>query len=238
LSPSVEEYYTSGATNQVVTVFTMDSIEIDYLGCLICLFTHIVLDRVIYLNINRKWKTINQAVCVFVLHICMLLTFKLQADTPDSRRVVLSIFYLIECGYLYQSARQIRDGYTSNTQKDYLLSQCEVTVPPKERRYSHQELLTSVELKPGRVSYYSYLMFRAVPFMFEMKCILDWWFIPTTLDLIEYIKLQDLHGSIFACAYIRNIETELGRYVGEVMVWWYKHLAGGLVFIGLALLIW
>lgn len=238
LSPYYVDYYTTGAISDVVTVFNMDSIDIDYLGCLICLFSHIVVDRVIYLTTNRRWKIMNQIFSTLLLHLCMLVTFKLQARTPAIRQFFLVCFYLIECGYLYHSACQIQRGYTTETQKDFLLSKCESQVPPRGRRYTREELLHSVELKPGRVAYYSYMVFRVVPFMFEMKCILDWWFIPTTLELIEYIKLQDLHGTILAVAYTRTFESEWKRYVGEQMLWWYKHLAGGLVFIGLCALIW
>lgn len=237
LAPTYVDYYTSGSTDDLVTVFNMSSIEIDYLGCLMTLFTHLVVDRVIYLTRSRTIKIVLQMANILVLHFCMLYTFKLQATIPSNRRFLLAVFYLLECGYLYFSARQICCGYTQTTQRDFLLSRAEHQVPLPVS-YSNEELLHSVELKPGPVIYYSYQVFRMIPFLFEMKCILDWWFIETTLDLIEYIKLQDLHGTIFSVAYIRTYEDAFQRYVGYKQVWWYKHLAGGLVFVGLVILIW
>eukprot|EP00656_Telonema_subtile_P052786 TRINITY_DN7442_c0_g1_i3.p1 TRINITY_DN7442_c0_g1~~TRINITY_DN7442_c0_g1_i3.p1 ORF type:complete len:595 (+),score=136.27 TRINITY_DN7442_c0_g1_i3:141-1925(+) len=243
----IRDRYQANAVTGVQTVLDMESIEIDYLGCLIVLFTHIVIDRVIYLKADHKAKTLLTGATVAILHIVMLTTMKLQADQPKFRHTIVATYYLLECGYLYFSATQIQCHYPANTHQDFLLSIDEhpVELPDdfgkkKDDLAEDRELLLhSIELRPGRPSYFAYMGLRAIPFLFELRCILDWWFIPTTLDLIEYIKLCDLHGIIFSVAYLRNIEnTSDNRYVGELMLWWYKHLAGGLVFILLVVIIW
>jgi len=68
---------------------------------------------------------------------------------------------------------------------------------------------------------------------------LNWYSCDTTLDLIEFIRLYDLHGTIFSVAYLRNLENAMDkRYVGELQLEWYKALAGLLSFLGLWLIIW
>jgi hypothetical protein len=95
-----------------------------------------------------------------------------------------------------------------------------------------------VQVEPTKLTYFMHAGYRGVPFLFEMRSFLDWWFIDSCLDLVEWIKLSDIHATLFTVSYLRTLEKNDKRYVGELQIWWYKHLAGGGAFLLGVLLIW
>jgi hypothetical protein len=55
-----------------------------------------------------------------------------------------------------------------------------------------------------------------IPFIFELKVLMDWTILPTSLDIWQWFKLEDIHGLLFfakiqAMGYIK-------RPVGERII--------------------
>lgn len=238
---SIDNYRTDSSFVGVQTCMTMDVIEINYLVVLVIMFLHAVMDHMLYLQRLTEYKMLLQMASVFGLHISLLTLFKMQADAPSVRVFMLGVWYVIECGYLYKSAQQIHAHFPEDTQSDQFFSMNEKQSPPKAggHRYEPGELIRSIQLTPTRFNYFAYSIVSLIPFVWELRCILNWYSCDTTLDLIEFIRLYDLHGMIFSVAYLRNLENTMDkRYVGELQLEWYKALAGLLSFLGLWLIIW
>ena len=238
---SIYNYRTDSSFIGVQTCMSMDVIEINYLMVLVIMFLHAVIDHILYLKRLTEYKMLLQMASVFGLHISLLTLFKMQADAPPVRVFMLGVWYVFECGYLYKSARQIHAHFPEDTQSDQFFSMNEFQTKPKAggQKYAPGELVRSIQLMPTRLTYYSYMIVSMIPFVWELRCILNWYSCDTTLDLIEFIRLYDLHGTMFSVAYLRNIENTIDkRYVGELQLWWYKAAAGLLSFLGLWLIIW
>lgn len=47
-------------------------------------------------------------------------------------------------------------------------------------------------------NYTCFMIYRAIPFIFEMKTILDWTIKKTSLSLFQWLKLEDIHAKLYA----------------------------------------
>ena len=228
--PSIDPRYTLEGLGSYVSLnnsITSSYVEIMYLLAIMLCFSLIIVDRFLYLCTNNAMKYFFQIAWCLVFHFCMLYEFKMQADvdTNSTRNWILFIYYFSQALYFFVSAKQIRTGY--------------------KERDAHGEFLlrfhmdSNYNLRPGKVIYFTFQIYRLIPFMFEIRAVLDWWCIPTSLDFYEWFKVADLQATLFKNAYLRHAERGNDeRYVGQIQPGWYKHLAGGLVFLALLAVIW
>ncbi len=56
-------------------------------------------------------------------------------------------------------------------------------------------------------------IFAAIPFLYELRAILDWACTPTTLRLNDWFKLEDINISMYTVAYDRM--TRARKQLGE-----------------------
>jgi Piezo non-specific cation channel, R-Ras-binding domain len=80
-------------------------------------------------------------------------------------------------------------------------------------------------------------VFRGVPFLYELKALLDWSVTPTTLTLVDWLKLEDIRASLY------NRECDLlmrglGRAEGEPQPVLSKLLLGFGLFLAVLALLW
>lgn len=73
-------------------------------------------------------------------------------------------------------------------------------------------------------SYVFVLVFVAIPFLYEIKCIMDWTFLKTSLQLFDWFKLFSVYVSSFKAKIqqIGTLETKLGvrvDWTGKIIGW-------------------
>ena len=51
----------------------------------------------------------------------------------------------------------------------------------------------------GRIGKYIFYGYRSIPFLFELKNFLDWTITTTSLNLVQWIKLEEIHAHLFLC---------------------------------------
>ena len=85
----------------------------------------------------------------------------------------LIVFYLIFCLYFMFSALQIRQGYPD---------------------WKEPSSLTS---KVDAFHMNGNLIFYSLPFMLELKTILDWCFTKTSLDIFQWLELAEINHAMF-----------------------------------------
>ena len=120
---------------------------------------------------------------------------KLKLNTYDL------FFFLLYCGYFYLSALQIKYGFQDKNKSDLL-----------QRGYSQfQGFLFNV--------------YRLIPFLYEFKMFMDWYFTETSLSLVQWIKLEEISCRLFLAKCSSKKFKE--RAHGNLVKWWIKFFLGG-----------
>lgn len=137
-------------------------------------FIEICIERVLYLFASVTAKLIFHILLVIIYHIVYIVSYIIIHRNQNSTGIVLlKILFFIKCVYLFLASLQIRTGY------------------PK-RRYT--QFFTRSYFW---IAQYIYLGYRAIPFVFELKTLLDWTFIDTTFNFYEYLKFEDIYSALY-----------------------------------------
>jgi len=223
--------YGSGARdnpgNTPVISEDVNSFSLQFLSDAFIYFCFICADRAVYVCMSCQKKVLLQIANVFWIHIVLCWNPPMQLQVSS----LVSAFYVIKCIYFAISAQQIMSGYPEHCQDDYW------------RKIPDQEFLDPKQFEPSMFRYYGLIVYRIIPFWFEMRTILDWAFTPTTLRMDQWFRVEDIATQLFKNKCDRAWERmDLGpngnRTRGSTQVWWMKVLQGYLMFIILALLLW
>lgn len=87
-------------------------------------------------------------------------------------------------------------------------------------------------------NYIVYSVYRATPFLFEMRMLLDWTCTPTTLSLDDWFKMEDIYGQLFVNRGKIIGQREDTRKPGERQPFARKLLKGALLVGLLIIVIW
>ena len=175
----------------------------------ICVVFLIVVDRVIYMWRLNNVKLLFQ-VCQIVLFFVLMHSDIGSAVFSQKTFTWKSHITIIYFPYFYFSSMQIAYGY-----------------PP----FVGEPLLLKHESFADSIVWYIY---RMVPVVYELKVLLDWYCVDTTLWLYDSIKFEDIRQTLFlvGCA-IDYYEREDIRNRGSRQVG--KFLLGFLSFVGVLL---
>ncbi|XP_073315003.1 piezo-type mechanosensitive ion channel homolog isoform X1 [Primulina huaijiensis] len=153
-----------------------DQFPKEFVSILMIIFFLIVVDRVIYLCSFATGKVI------FYLFNLILFTYAIteyawNMDTSQQNAAALALraIYLTKAVSLALQAMQIRYG-----------------IPHKSTLY--RQFLTS---DVSRFNYLGYRLYRALPFLYELRCVLDWSCTTTSLTMYDWLKLEDINASLY-----------------------------------------
>lgn len=140
------------------------------------IFFLIVLDRIIYLCSFATGKVIFY---LFNLVLCTYSVTKYAWHMEPSHtyggRLALRVIYLTKAVSLALQAIQIRFG-----------------IPHKSTLY-RQFLTSSI----SQINYLGFRLYRALPFLYELRCVLDWSCTTTSLTMYDWLKVSPLQSSMF-----------------------------------------
>lgn len=132
------------------------------------IFFLIVLDRIIYLCSFATGKVIYY-ISNLVLFTYVVTEYAWNIDAQQSAAgLALRAIYLTKAISLALQAIQIRYG-----------------VPHKSTLY--RQFLTS---KVSQINYLGYRLYRALPFLYELRCVLDWSCTKTSLTMYDWLKVR------------------------------------------------
>ncbi|KAD4584482.1 hypothetical protein E3N88_22083 [Mikania micrantha] len=140
------------------------------------IFFLIVLDRVIYLCSFATGKVI-----FFIFNLIIFTYFvteyawSMEPSQPNAAGLALRAIYVTKAISFALQAIQIRSG-----------------VPHKSTLY-RQFLTSSI----SRINYLGYRLYRALPFLYELRCVLDWSCTTTSLTMYDWLKLEDINASLY-----------------------------------------
>ncbi|KAI6684840.1 hypothetical protein NL676_030753 [Syzygium grande] len=153
-----------------------DQFPEEFVFILMVVFFLIVLDRVIYLCSFATGKVI------FYLFSLGLFTYSVTKyawytalPNKHTGRLALRAIFLTKAVSLALQAVQIRFGI------------------PHESTLYRQFLTSSV----SKLNFWGFRLYRALPFLYELRCVLDWSCTSTSLTMYDWLKLEDIHASLF-----------------------------------------
>jgi len=90
--------------------------------------------------------------------------------------------------------------------------------------YKKFKKINSFMAKRKGPNYYFMLIFIAIPFLYEIKCIMDWTFLKTSLQIFDWFNLFSIYVSSFKAKMqqLNTLDTKLGdpvSWIGKAIGW-------------------
>ncbi|XP_063601150.1 piezo-type mechanosensitive ion channel component-like [Penaeus indicus] len=189
-------------------------VPVPFLVMLILQFGLIIVDRALFLRKFILGKLIFQVALTFGIHIWMFFILPAVTEREFNDKHPPQIWYMVKCLNLLLSAYQIRCGYPTRILGNFLCKQ-----------YNY-------------VNLFAFRMFMNVPFLFELRTLMDWIWTDTSMNLSDWVKMEDIFSHIFQIKCERRAEDEYPQGRGESKRKIIKYGMGGCALLGVIALIW
>ncbi|XP_074617953.1 piezo-type mechanosensitive ion channel component 1-like isoform X1 [Acropora palmata] len=199
---------------QFMQIIEQNVVPKTFLYMLLSQFFLIVIDRFLYLRKFVIAKLVYTALLVILFHIFMFFIVPLVTQRPFISNVPAIFMYIFKCMYFGLSAYQVRCGYPTRILGNFLT-----------KSYT----LTSGILFQG---------FQAIPFLLELRSVLDWVCTDTTLTLYHWLKMEDIYANIYVLKCYRESEKTWVQPRGQKYWTLGKWGLGGLLVALLVIVIW
>ncbi|XP_037297893.1 piezo-type mechanosensitive ion channel component isoform X3 [Manduca sexta] len=191
-----------------------NKVPIPFLIMLILQFGLIIIDRALYLRKFMLGKILFQYALIIGVHIWMFFVLPFITERTFNALLPPPMWYMMKCIYLLLSAYQIRCGYP--------------------RRIIGNFLCKSYHF----VNMICFRGFMAVPFVFELRTLMDWIWTDTSMTLMDWLKMEDIFASVFLLKCSRYVEDEFPQPRGVKKSSTSKYLLGGGVLAFVIAIIW
>lgn len=191
-----------------------NKIPITFLLMLVIQFFLIVVDRALYLRKNMFGKIVFQFILIVGLHIWMFFILPVTTERSFNATNPPVIYYMIKCFYLLFSAYQIRCGYPARILGNFLTKGFTM------------------------LNFAGFKVFINIPFLMELRVLMDWVWTDTTMTLMDWIKMEDIFANIYQLKCSRQMESDLPAPRGQKKGIMVKYLMGGGMILGIIAVIW
>ncbi|XP_055598919.1 piezo-type mechanosensitive ion channel component-like isoform X5 [Uranotaenia lowii] len=198
----------------VLSYFEENKVPMTFLLMLIIQFFLIVVDRALYLRKYMIGKILFQFFLIIGLHIWMFFVLPWTTERSFNATNPPIYYYLIKCFYLLFSAYQIRCGYPARILGNFVTKGFTM------------------------INFTGFKIFMSIPFLFELRTLMDWIWTDTSMTLFDWLKMEDIFTNVYQLKCMRQLEEDLPAPRGQKKGALVKYLMGGGLMLGVILLIW
>ncbi|KAJ3594601.1 hypothetical protein NHX12_003908 [Muraenolepis orangiensis] len=202
----------SGA--DITSSLSEDQVPGPFLVMVLIQFGSMVVDRALYLKKTVMGKVVFQAILVFGIHFWMFFILPAVTEKRFSENKVAQMWYFVKCIYFGLSAYQIRCGYPTRVLGNFLT-----------KSYNYANL-------------FLFQGFRLVPFLTELRAVMDWVWTDTSLSLSSWICVEDIYAHIFVLKCWRESEKRYPQPRGQKKKKVVKYGMGGMIVMLLICIVW
>ncbi|CAF2706658.1 unnamed protein product [Rotaria sp. Silwood2] len=197
----------------VVQAIQENKVPVAFLVMLLVQFILIIIDRALYLRRNVCGKLFFQLFQVIAVHVWLFFVLPEITRTKFSDNIIAQFWYLFKCIYFGYSSIQIRLGYPQRIAGNFFM---------KRFNYINQML---------------YRIYSIIPFLLELRRIMDWIFTNTALGLTSWFQLEDIYADVYLNKCARWTEKKYPTKLGVPRSKLLKYGIAGLLFALLILII-
>ncbi|XP_069813891.1 piezo-type mechanosensitive ion channel component 2 isoform X8 [Dendropsophus ebraccatus] len=202
------------AAADITSSLSEDQVPEAFLVMVLIQFGTMVVDRALYLRKTVMGKVIFQVILVFGIHFWMFFILPGVTERKFSQNTVAQLWYFVKCIYFGLSAYQIRCGYPTRVLGNFLT-----------KSYNY-------------VNLFLFQGFRLVPFLTELRAVMDWVWTDTTLSLSSWICVEDIYAHIFILKCWRESEKRYPQPRGQKKKKVVKYGMGGMIIVLLICIVW
>ncbi|XP_030623248.1 piezo-type mechanosensitive ion channel component 2 [Chanos chanos] len=202
------------AAADITSSLSEDQVPEAFLVMVLIQFGTMVVDRALYLRKTVMGKVIFQVILVFGIHFWMFFILPGVTERRFSQNTVAQLWYFVKCIYFGLSAYQIRCGYPTRVLGNFLT-----------KSYNY-------------VNLFLFQGFRMVPFLTELRAVMDWVWTDTTLSLSSWICVEDIYAHIFVLKCWRESEKRYPQPRGQKKKKVVKYGMGGMIVMLLICIVW
>ncbi|XP_051552940.1 piezo-type mechanosensitive ion channel component 2-like [Myxocyprinus asiaticus] len=198
----------------ITSTLSEDQVPGPFLVMVLIQFGTMVVDRALYLRKTVMGKVIFQVILVFGIHFWMFFILPGVTDRRFSQNTIAQLWYFVKCIYLSLSAYQIRCGYPTRILGNFLT-----------KSYNY-------------VNLFLFQGFRLIPFLTELRAVMDWVWTDTSLSLSSWICVEDIYAHIFILKCWRESEKRYPQPCGQKKKKAVKYGMGGMIVMLLICIVW
>uniref|UniRef100_A0A3Q1EK08 Piezo-type mechanosensitive ion channel component 2-like n=1 Tax=Acanthochromis polyacanthus TaxID=80966 RepID=A0A3Q1EK08_9TELE len=202
------------AAADITSSLSEDQVPEAFLVMVLIQFGTMVIDRALYLRKTVLGKLVFQVILVFGIHFWMFFILPTVTERRFNQNLVAQLWYFVKCVYFGLSAYQIRSGYPTRVLGNFLTK-------------SHNYL-----------NLFLFQGFRLVPFLTELRAVMDWVWTDTTLSLSSWICVEDIYAHCFVLKCWRESEKRYPQPRGQKKKRVVKYGMGGLIVLLLICIVW
>ncbi|XP_048018925.1 piezo-type mechanosensitive ion channel component 2 isoform X5 [Megalobrama amblycephala] len=198
----------------ITSSLSEDQVPGPFLVMVLIQFSTMVVDRALYLRKTVTGKVIFQVVLVFGIHFWMFFILPAITERRFGQNTIAQLWYFVKCIYFGLSAYQIRCGYPTRILGNFLT-----------KSYNYLNL-------------FLFQGFRLIPFLTELRAVMDWVWTDTTLSLSSWICVEDIYAHIFILKCWRESEKRNPQPRGQKKKKVVKYGMGGMIVMLLICIVW